>query len=413
MTALSTSSYSLMEPLVMKKRKLEYITPPLMHPPSVVALHSPTASDDFDFEAHPLYHSLSHIKTKRVKELEFYKRHIYDLQGQIETLKRCQTSLLPWEDIAQALKDDTLDKVRDNRSLKKEVEHNHRMYGFLKRWIASINSPRSSVPHAFQDSWRQSTLFAGDDASRHVGITWVIRHMHRNADRALAHLVYPDEDDEYVDVEVVEVHEGVLETRVMHQFTVQYGLEDVSQACYVAEKTFAQFYLQRDFDDNYTALVNEGQDIEYAREEVGPANQSIADYLIQGRFHEDNRTMLCLKTVMDEAHPLDDTTWTVNTKQWLVADRTGPTTTRVRTYYTIEHPSTQTGFVPVEEVANVFNVDSDSAATAVDRLKDRQVATHTDQRKMYAVHLMNVLENFTSTPSPSSPSNIIKPETTG
>ncbi|CAK5152509.1 unnamed protein product [Aphanomyces euteiches] len=346
--------------------------------------------DAFDFESHPLYCSLAHIKTKRVKELEFFKLHIYDLQGQIMYLKRCQTSKLPWEDIALALKDDTLKKVRDNRSLKQEVDEYARMSDLLKAWISSMVTPSRCL---FEESWRHARLFGGDEATRKVGLAWIIRQMYQNTERALSHLVYP-EDGDFLDIQVIETDPNVLETRVMHQFTVDATFEAVSEAMYTAEKSFAKYYLKRDADA--VRLSNAGCDIEYYQEQVGPAEQNITDYFILGRFHDEDQTTLCLKTILDDAYPLEDNTWTALTKQWVIATRQGANKTRLRSYYSIEHPSCQNGFVPLEQVANLWGIKGEDSSPLTSRLKERNVKSHTRQRQVYVEHFKNVLDFATT-----------------
>ncbi|KAF0690136.1 Aste57867_18461 [Aphanomyces stellatus] len=381
-----TAAYDMcMEPpLLMKKRKLDF------GPDSGGA--DLAASDDFDFEAHPLYHALSHIKTKRVKELEFFKRHIYDLQGEILQLKRRRTSFLPWEEIAQALKDDTLEKVRDNRSLKKEVEYNKRMCDALQTWIGTMKVPSTSS--VLDESWRQSRVCGGDDATRRLGLTWLVQHMHRQTDTTFEPLDFPidlggdesEEDDPFVDVDVLETDTDVLETRVLHQFNVNFSLDDVSLALLSVDKT------HEDEDKDAVLLTDVADDIAYFRRKVGPSPaHPIRQCVVRGRFCETDRTVLCLKSVLDDMHPLDDKCWTMHTSTWIVATRVAAARTRVRVYSITGHPCTAAGFVPADEVAAAHGIDLKDGESAVECLKDMYTTDHLDLRKRYAHHLNTVL----------------------
>ncbi|KDO15779.1 hypothetical protein SPRG_18683, partial [Saprolegnia parasitica CBS 223.65] len=84
------------------------------------------------------------------------------------------------------------------------------------------------------------------------------------------------------------------------------------------------------------------------------------------------RTVLVMRSILkDELFPIDAATWTVDTKQWMVADKLDDGHTLCRTYYSIKHPSTEAGHVPLRELATCFCHAPTSDAEAEKMLRDR------------------------------------------
>ncbi|RHX98105.1 hypothetical protein DYB36_009491 [Aphanomyces astaci] len=377
-----------------------------------------------DMETHPLYRNLAHIKTKKVKELEFYKRYAYTLQRQVwqgrQQQRRRKSSLLPWEEVARALQDDTLDRVRDNRRLEQQVEANKRLCSVLKPWVrhmAMLESP-SKPPNSFQSCWRHAHLFRGDDAMRRIGSRWLLQHMYYNMDHAMEEAPFPNLTDPFLDISRSDLSTGTclwhpslplgssgrqtmdFELLVTQQFVVEFPLAMTADGVWAANRTFAQFVLKQDFATNYHDLTPKGMedssDVEYAQEEVGTATQRVSLNWIQGRFYEPHRTAILVKTIVDDAFPLAENAWTMCFHHWIVLYQLTDSTTLVRVQYTVHQPASANGFVPLSQVAQYRRVGMGTTDDVAARLVvERDIRSHTQQRQLFPIHLNNVLHSLT------------------
>ncbi|RHY19776.1 hypothetical protein DYB25_006040 [Aphanomyces astaci] len=339
---------------------------------------------------HPLYERISHVKTKRLKDLGYMTHLISDLQRHLVQLKRRQTSQLSWEDVTQALKDDTVDRVRDNRSLKQEVELNSQICTYLQTWLAHMSA------NYVEEHWRHSALFKGDEHVRHVGLSWITRQAYHNTDRVLSAIPFPSalsaDYADYVDVRTSSVNGMLILIQVATQRILPYSLEDVSEAYWHAEKSFGEYVLRHEFvHPRLMASIN--GDIDYTHEEVGNHIQRISDKVLMGRFCDDHRAICVLRSVMnDEMYPLEANTWTTDTRQWMLAERLGPAQTRVRQYYSIDHPCTERGYVPLWEYARMCGVThAIDDADVLEKLQLNRQAKHLCSRAQFARHFDDTL----------------------
>ncbi|OQR86912.1 hypothetical protein ACHHYP_09796 [Achlya hypogyna] len=332
------------------------------------------------------------FKSKRLREIEYLKKHIYDLQARLSKTKRVRSTLLPWEEVARALADDTLDKVRDNRSLKRELAHNKRLARLLQDWIRST-TPETRQPNIHLESWRHSHIFAGDEATRRVGYEWLIKQLYHNTDRALFPLAFPDDNSYFLDT-TISFDGPIISLQQQMQVVLPYSLEVVSRAVWIAAQTFI-FYIQRK-PHSLSKLLTVNQDIEYVQEDMGPKCQRIDSKLLYGRFHEPNRTAIVTRAVRtDDAFPIEPDTWTTDMKQWFVLDRLGQKQTRCRFYDYLGHPSTAAGYVPLQELVRMYRYNPVDDADAMAYCRSRFPHHQQRERAMFAVHLQRVLDKIT------------------
>ncbi|KDO24057.1 hypothetical protein SPRG_10844 [Saprolegnia parasitica CBS 223.65] len=322
--------------------------------------------------------SLAHIKSKRVKELECLRRQVYILQGHIEKLKRCHSTQLSWEDVAHALKDDTLDQVRDNRSLKMQLAHNKRLGVFLKAWMEATPPPALQPPQL--ETWRHSQLVCGDDTARAIGYEWIARQAYHNTTAAMAQIAFPANDtDDFVDVAV--------------DLDDEDRLDAVHDAFWVAEKSFAAAF--RDKSTQLTDLSAPTKDILYVRENLGTPTQRIFNKSLQARFQSPGSVTFVLRSILRDDMFLDDNAddaWAFNTKFWMVADALANGNTRCRTFYTLEHPCTHNGgYVSLDELARCVGLGGSTEASLLSVLKERFLNSHHAQRRFFAEHFRRVL----------------------
>ncbi|OQS02641.1 uridine kinase [Thraustotheca clavata] len=333
---------------------------------------------------------LANIKSKRVKELEYLRRQVYILQGHIEKIRRCQSTLLSWEDVAHALKDDTLDQVRDNRSLKKKLHQNKCVGRFLKHWMYSTTPCRP--PSITEEYWRYSLLVAGDEAARQIGYEWIARQAYHNTQAAMTHVSFDNNQTDYVQVQVNISGENHFFVQVLAQQFVDFDLDAVHDAFWIAEKSFAASFRKKSTDLKDLSLPN--KDIVYLCENLGTSTQRIFNKTIQARFREADSSTFILRSILkDEMFPDDniEDAWSFNTKFWMVANGMPDGRTRCRTFYTLDHPLTEkNGFVSLPELARCVGLVMPNESHLVNVVKERFLNSHHAQRLFFAQHLRNI-----------------------
>ncbi|EQC38237.1 hypothetical protein SDRG_04664 [Saprolegnia diclina VS20] len=338
--------------------------------------------------------------------MQSLRNYIYDLTQELEAIPKRSGHIatLSWHDVAKALQDDTLEQVRENRSLKRQVAHAKTLLATLQDWMARVVRPNERVPSLVEETWRHSQLLAGDDASRQVAYEWILRQVYHNTDRALAHVAFPTDASHCLDVHVSfgdDMACPLLCIQVMTQELMPFDLDDVAAGYWVAEKTFARAYRDQSLAgplDVDAFSQTQRQDIQYLPEEIPYPGQRVVRYnVLSGRFREPDRMTIALRTILyDEAdRPREDIDdgrqWTIDTKQWIVADRVGPSMTRCRTFYTIRHPFTSQGDVALRDLAAVYNVDAATDKELCAQLTAKLTKGHFDQRTFFMRHYAAVL----------------------
>ncbi|OQR86907.1 hypothetical protein ACHHYP_09786 [Achlya hypogyna] len=338
---------------------------------------------------------LDHIKSKRAKALEALRRYTYELTTEVCRLKRGQVAMLPWEDVAIGLKEDMLEKVRENRALKQEMEARRRMCQFLHDCLGR-SSPFNTVPSLAEETWRHSQLLSGP--SRELGCEWILNQLYHNTERAMAHVQFPDDGRELdcIDVNVVSSG-GLIRVEVMSQEYLPYALEHVVEAYGIAAASFTKAYLRKvaGYLDDSKAGVS--TDIHY-ESVLQPHRQHTICYNTLSRFFlAGDRCVLALRTILkDDEHPVPTSTWIMNTKQWVVIDRLGPHLTRCRTFYTIDHPCSEAGgYVSVAEMMRFRGLPiCANEAQNLMLLRDRFHEQHRLQRSFFQMHARCVAETL-------------------
>ncbi|OQR86866.1 hypothetical protein ACHHYP_09788 [Achlya hypogyna] len=341
---------------------------------------------------------LAHIRSKRARQMQSLRNYIYDLTQVLGAMHRRsgQLSMLSWEDVLKALQDDTLEQVRENRSLKHQVDHATALVTMLENWIGHIVRPTTRVPSLAEETWRHSQLLAGDTASRQVAYEWILRQVYHNTDRAMAHVHFPDGKSNCIDVDVTYTEGDIVMIQVMTQDFLPFSLDAVAAGYWVAEKTFARAYRAHAQLQHLTTadISHAQQEMQYLREEIPYPDDRVVHYnVLSGRFRDADRMTIALRTILqDDAHPeqpRDASSWTIDTKQWIVADRINDATTRCRTFYTIRHPFTPMGDVPLPELAAVYGVAAGPNLRS--QLRAKITSGHHDQRAFFMTHYATVL----------------------
>ncbi|KDO24065.1 hypothetical protein SPRG_10852 [Saprolegnia parasitica CBS 223.65] len=328
----------------------------------------------------------SHIKCKRVREIRALRRFVLDLEQRVAA-HHGRRSLLPWVEVATALAAAVADQRNETIALRQQLRANDRICKALAAWVDSrqLHTP----PCAFAESWRDATLFAGDESARRIGCQWIMHQVYASTAREMHRFAFPNAYTSAVEIDVVVTPSYVLEIHGMTQLMLPYSLEEVSHGFWLADKTFVQ--VDHGVDTHFEALATT-PDLAYAQEDMGPADQTIVDRTLYGRFYEDDKVVIVMRSVLhDAAFPVTDDAWTVDTRQWVVAERVNAHWTRLRTYYRLLHPCTRVGFVPIQTFAQCVKVHSTSDDDAARQLQDKFKRQQRDQRRRFEAHLHHVL----------------------
>ncbi|KAF0690132.1 Aste57867_18457 [Aphanomyces stellatus] len=317
-------------------------------------------------------------------QLHGMRQRVYDLEGMLSKAKLQCRSMLPWEEVARAFKDDTLEQVMDNRCLRRQVETQRRRLEVLQGWIQSMD-PFQRTPNAWAETWRHSHMLKGDTEIRQAAQTWMVQQAFHNTQRALADVFFPDIMENHIDVDVTVDDAGLFRINAATHCVLPYALEHVSDAFWVAESRFSSSYAdyrKPPTRDEVQQLVQEK--LRYTHEqESAPGTVCIRKNALRGQVREANRTTFVFRTLLhDEACPITDSRdWIADTKEWTVAERVGPQSTRLRTFYIVGHPHTTRGFVPMERIAMALNIPRNEHMSA--RVCERLRRGHFGQRVVF------------------------------
>ncbi|KDO17338.1 hypothetical protein SPRG_17217 [Saprolegnia parasitica CBS 223.65] len=219
----------------------------------------------------PLYTDLeailSRFRRKRSKQIAFLRRYLDVLQKRVTHLQWCHSTLLSWEDVSKALAEDTLDRVRENRALMREVATSESLRTLLAAWVSAHASPRTRTPG--HDPWTTARLFNGAPDARKVGLEWILQQSYHSTSSALAHVsaaLHGDDDA----VRVTMTFDGAeMSLTVTAQWVEPYPISHVADAAWRASRSFLATCCSQQSDcSSLRAAVSSY--VEYFHEDVGP-----------------------------------------------------------------------------------------------------------------------------------------------
>ncbi|KAF0690134.1 Aste57867_18459 [Aphanomyces stellatus] len=324
---------------------------------------------------------------KPKRELMALQRKTHALEMVVARMRRHRSTLLPWDEVLQALKDDLVDQVQANRCLLREAKGQRMRLDILQAWVQSLAIERA--PNAFETTWRHSHMPDGDADTRVVAQTWLAQQAFHNTPHALA--CRPDFMHPYTHVQVTSSphDDDVLWINVTTQHVLPYSMRQVSDAYWIAEITFAQWRHLKG-PASWPPSLRE-MDLHYTHEETSPTGQSIWSHSLHGRARAPSQTTIISRTIVrDEAFPLPSrSSWIVDATAWAVAVPAGQDSTLLRVAYTMNHPQTAWGFVSVEDIAAEFNLDVAEDVRQV--VKDWLKGMHYRLRSVFMEYLDLVL----------------------
>ncbi|EQC40622.1 hypothetical protein SDRG_01705 [Saprolegnia diclina VS20] len=161
-------------------------TPLMLVTPMMDAVSPSTASDDSqrkkdDARLRKQKYNRDRLRQKRTEymaefqALEAQIRQLVDLRD--EALRGKQIGVLPWVEVAAALKADSSLSQMQNRELLKQVRAAEALCKSLRSWVASRIVHATLNPE--HTSWRES-MIPKDDASRKLGLDWISKRLYHN-----------------------------------------------------------------------------------------------------------------------------------------------------------------------------------------------------------------------------------------
>ncbi len=96
-------------------------------------LHSPAA------QVAPAKMTRTRKRTSQKVQVQTLQLRVWEMEYFLAKSKRCTIASLPWEEVALAFKDDMLEHVRENRSLKRQSMMQRKMYASLHAWVLSMD----------------------------------------------------------------------------------------------------------------------------------------------------------------------------------------------------------------------------------------------------------------------------------
>ncbi|KAF0690131.1 Aste57867_18456 [Aphanomyces stellatus] len=333
-------------------------------------------------------------KISRKKQLMTLQRRAYDMEGVLAKTRRQVTSLLPWDEVTQALKDDIVEQAMNNRCLQRQVDAQRRMSEVLYAWVQSM-SPSERTPSAVEETWRHSYMPKADIDTRSMAQSWIVQQSYYNAGRAMAAASFPDSLETRIEVDVaIDAIEDLFHVTIVSQVVVPYSLEDTTEGYWVADNTFPSLVALDELPAADALRRMAEGDVRY---DVNSESPTIRLNSLHGYVREPDRTTFVFRAILvDEAFPTVAglPAWTVDTKTWTVADRMGASCTRLRTFCTMGHPHMpDVGYMPMATLASILNVPLDDDFRR--RQRARLVRAHNAQREQFHVHLLRVLQRLT------------------
>ncbi|KAF0700852.1 Aste57867_8651 [Aphanomyces stellatus] len=151
--------------------------------------------------------------TQREAQMDYLRRYRVEKKSEMRALKTAKADLealltqlqanvrarkrgmLPWKDVACALKDARGVSETDNTTLRRQASKMQALRWHMEHWVLSQMATSSSSLHASRmthaRSWRHTTLVAHPEA-RLLGMQWLMQQMYCNMDHLFAENGFPD-----------------------------------------------------------------------------------------------------------------------------------------------------------------------------------------------------------------------------
>ncbi|RHY23155.1 hypothetical protein DYB25_008829 [Aphanomyces astaci] len=282
-------------------------------------------------------------------ELDALKAQVAALQSEYKSRLRASKRdlLLPWRQVAIALRDDLRDIQNERASLRAKAAALASLIRTSKGWV----STNLTSMHAITPTWRNVTL-ERDEQARELGKAWITKQMYHNTDRMFGQYAYPavTSSDEFFDI-------GVDNTDVSFQYhhRRQYAV-DVPMECVLdAYKRHLCAVLMMDWYGYQASPTLTEMSGNTTLHQLSADDDEWMN-LVTGEFHDHDRCVFVVQQVQhDAANPT--TQRQRNRMIWLDMRPIAGGRTLVRVLYRFDQYFDPWGFVPLEEEALSWGCD--------------------------------------------------------
>ncbi|KAF0689676.1 Aste57867_18913 [Aphanomyces stellatus] len=303
-----------------------------------------------------------------VSELE---QAIYDaMQRRHPSNEVAQPStLLPWEQVVRALRDESELATKDNVDLQRLCKTQGIVLLVLKQWVASF-VVHMRTPRGTMKTWRHVTLGV-HPASRVRGCDWITLQMLHHVDRVFQQCHFPpltstDVVDDFVIGTTEEDDDDTVQYMWRDQREVPYAME-------VVRELFAR--------PHYTKMVAGGPKAKWIAPDDETAAVVAADNYrlreLDARLHYvhsfrgnqmlvrnvarefdlPDRCVFVAQNIHDDELLPNSSAAQRNRTSWFVLDRISSTRTKMRALSVLSQQFTKTGFVDLADEAKAWGLD--------------------------------------------------------
>ncbi|CAK4751051.1 unnamed protein product [Aphanomyces euteiches] len=312
---------------------------------------------------------MAFYRQERREETETLKTEVAALQKQLARHSK-RSLLLPWKEVAVALKEERDDAEATNETLRRNARELKSLVSTMKQWV-NVNVTRSCLQSGMTTTWRHVSLCAEPQA-RSLGKEWITQQMFHNPSRMFGQFAYPDiqSNDEFYDV----AYEWT-DARLQYYHRRQYVLDVPMEFMLSAYKEHLCSILMMDwfgYKQNTTLQESSGNTT---------LHQLVAEddewmNLITGEFHQaDGSCIFVIQQIEDdEARPMPKRQR--NRMVWLDVRPMPDGRTKVRVLYRFAQYFTKDGYVSLDEEAETWGCDLSGVPEEKKEDTFRQYATN-------------------------------------
>ncbi|KAF0689669.1 Aste57867_18906 [Aphanomyces stellatus] len=270
-------------------------------------------------------------------------------------------SMLPWKEIAEALRDVSMDSTTTHATLKRQVHGSAHVLRCLWTWT---EERRGISMMTTSSTWRDVTLLM-DPFSRHIGFDWITLRMFNNVDCIFDRCAFPSiVSDECINDFVIDTtHPEFMQYVWRRQFTTPLSLDTVSSIfnLHLCHKIVACC------EENQSAAVAALRPLDQAALQDVPG--AMYSYhrgptelvnILTREFCTPTRRVVVTQNIIDDERLGGRSPRQANRQQWLVLQEAPRGGTIVRYVYINSQDFTAEGYVPFEEEAKGWGVDGDA-----------------------------------------------------
>ncbi|KAF0693643.1 Aste57867_15406 [Aphanomyces stellatus] len=302
--------------------------------------------------------AMRQLRQKEKDEMASLRDEIQHLEGELRRRTRVHGPLLlPWKDVAAALKASSHEVVVANGTLKTRAQTTVAMMRALHRWVAAT---ASSIPvFPTRPTWRNTSLLA-HDASRTLGKAWIVQQMYANTDAVFYARAFP----------------AVTSDVELYDLDVEFdGADDnVDGFQVVARRQYVQKRLFCDYVKGYEWNIVQNLKVEGFRR---VHNQTVAETtdatilhrlttssgefvnVLTASFHpRAGRCVFVAQSIVDDEAVTHEPHFQRNRFLWTDMRRVDDETVQIRTLYVMSQAfSKRQGYVPLQDDARRFYCD--------------------------------------------------------